>query len=958
MKKLILFSILFSAFSFVDSFGQNWSKLDKIKYSDLTLKDYQETFNKYWDGYNVKNGYYINSRGKKVKAGGWKRFKRWENYWMKRVNPITGKFPSTADWDTITNQIQKEKENYNSIKYFSGNWGNYGPYTTTNGNPYGDGNVFGVGRINCIEFHPTDPNTFWVGTPTGGLWETKNGGQTWKVLTDQNQLLGVSSIAIPSDFAISKTMYIATGDRNDITYAGIGILKSTNAGLTWESTGLSYNPAEKKIVNKLLISPNNNNKLYAASTNGFFISTNAGVSWKQTLSEELIDIEFNPANSNIIYGATRKSSKIFKSNDAGQNWSLIESFSNAGRIELTVSSADASIVYAVVVNNAPPDSAKSLKGIYISTNKGDSYQLVFDGTTSNHNLLGYDSDGSGSGGQGDYDLALEANPNNANEVYLGGIITWKTTNGGNNWKISNNAEGETGKELVHVDKHFIKFNNNSIYECNDGGLYKSTDNGMHWKVISDGIKNSQVYRIGLSKTNGDELLAGQQDGGAKLFHSNTEWEDASFGDGQECIITSNEKYAALQSGEVLRISDLTIITNNIEGGASGAWTTPFIVDPNNDNTLYIGYWDIYKTTDRGNTWTPLYNYNVSDYLQSIAIANSNPDVIYEATYKNIWKSIDGGKNWAEIKSGLPVSQSNITYISIKDNDPNTVWVSLSGYNQENVYKTIDGGNNWINISSGIPDIPVNTIIQNKSITDFDQLFAGTDFGVYVKNENEDWKPFKTNFPSVIVNELEIFYGNTKEDNWLYAGTFGRGVWRTRLTCSDNIVITKQPVSISASLGDNTSFSIKTNNTGLNYQWYLDDFSLQNTGRISGANSYELKIKNINNNDFGFYNCKVSNDCSQVISEYAELFSYTNTQEISIGEIKLYPNPNNGKFKIELSKKLIGTNFKIIDIHGQIILKSVFNKKVKTIDIRKYNKGIYIITFDIENKPVSMSFFKE
>jgi len=170
---------------------------------ELTFFEIQKTVNDFYSSKNVVDGYYINEEGTKSKVPGWKQFKRWEWYWNSRVNIQTGAFPKTSTFE-MWREYQKENPQTKSV---SGNWQALGP-------DYSNGGYAGIGRVNCISFHPSDTNTYWVGTPSGGLWKTTDDGQNWTVLTDDNDVLGVSDIAVPSDFESSNNIYIATGDRD------------------------------------------------------------------------------------------------------------------------------------------------------------------------------------------------------------------------------------------------------------------------------------------------------------------------------------------------------------------------------------------------------------------------------------------------------------------------------------------------------------------------------------------------------------------------------------------------------------------------------------------------------------------------------------------------------------------------------------------------------------------------
>ena len=205
-------------------YSQAWQKqmIKENGEKEVNFYEIQKSFNDYWKPLNVKNGKYLKD-GKLVKAPGWKLFKRWEWYWEARIDQSTGQFPKTS----TAIEFEKFMQSSTQLKSTNGNWESLGPISSRGG-------YAGIGRINCISFHPADANTFWVGAPSGGLWTTTDGGTNWEVLTDENSVLGVSDIAIPSDYASSNTIYIATGDRDASDNNSIGVLKSTDNGLNWE----------------------------------------------------------------------------------------------------------------------------------------------------------------------------------------------------------------------------------------------------------------------------------------------------------------------------------------------------------------------------------------------------------------------------------------------------------------------------------------------------------------------------------------------------------------------------------------------------------------------------------------------------------------------------------------------------------------------------------------------------
>ncbi|MDP2038480.1 MAG: hypothetical protein Q8L04_13950, partial [Ignavibacteria bacterium] len=222
--KYVYFLVLLSFLLMIqntDLFAQWQSKLEKKNVNQqqpFTLHELRNAFNEYWAPYNVQNGYYFEN-GIKVKASGWKQFRRAEWFWEQRVNPSTGEFPTTST--AIEFAKSQFRLNKSSGRTSTANWTNIGTNSSAGG-------YSGVGRVNCVTFHPSDANTYWIGSPAGGIWKTTNNGSNWSALNYNMSTLGVSDIAIPSDYVTSNTIYIATGDRNGGSLHSLGSGKSAD----------------------------------------------------------------------------------------------------------------------------------------------------------------------------------------------------------------------------------------------------------------------------------------------------------------------------------------------------------------------------------------------------------------------------------------------------------------------------------------------------------------------------------------------------------------------------------------------------------------------------------------------------------------------------------------------------------------------------------------------------------
>ncbi len=612
-------------------------------------------------------------------------------------------------------------------------------------------------------------------------------------------------------------MYMATGDGNGNHTYSIGVLKTTDGGITWNTTGLSWTVTQGRVMRRIVIKPDNSNIVIVATSNGIYRTTNGGTNWTQVQTGNFYDLEWKPGNPNTIYAA--RYNGVMRSTDGGATWSNITSGfpTNGGRVELAVTPADSNYVYAVVAN----PNTDGLLGVYRSTNGGNSWSL----RANSPNILGYNSNGSDAGGQAWYDLAMDASPTNREEIVVGGINIWRSTNGGSNWTIIAHWTG-AGAPYVHADIHWLKYtSSNTIFAAHDGGISRTTNSGSSWTDISANLAIHQIYRIGLSASNSERQLVGAQDNGTTLIDLSTGVLNRVLsGDGMECAIdpvTQSVMYASVYFGDVYRTTGsgwTQIAGNGVNGiNESGAWVTPYQINPQNRYGLFIGLENVWKSTNRGSSWTKISNLSGSSNIIALAVAPSDSNTIYFATSFNVYRTTNGGASWTTISSGLPLSTLNPTYIAVKNNDPNTVYITFSGYTSgSKVYRSTNGGSSWTNISTGLPNLPANCVVYENGSND--RIYVGTDVGVYVRdNSMSGFQPFFNGLPNVIVNELEIHYGSGK----IRAGTFGRGLWESDLysTCTPPNAPTASANPAAICSSGTSTLSASGSGTGASYRWY-------------------------------------------------------------------------------------------------------------------------------------------
>ncbi|NBC83611.1 MAG: T9SS type A sorting domain-containing protein [Bacteroidetes bacterium] len=766
MKKFFLTTILFLT-GLLAIHAQPWlyqkNTKKSTKVESTNFYQTQRAFNNYWEDREV------------TKGTGFKQYKRWENFMEPRVYP-TGEFDVKAFWEAV-------QMAHSQTSIYNHHWKFLGPANAPP-NINRPNQLSGLGRLNCIAFHPSDEDIFWVGSPSGGIWKTTDGGETFSTTSDDLNALGFSDIAVhPLDPDI---IYAVTGDGDAGDTYSIGIIKSTDGGDTWESTAVTNQAADSIVFRRLLLNPNDPDHQIAASNIGIFVTQDGWESYiyaRDALGNKLNgvfkDLEFNPDNPNVIYAASYSpkhgSSSVYKSINGGINFisstNGMDILGKAGRIELAVTKDNSEVIYALVCNAID----YGFQGLYKSIDQGETWTEKSSGD--DINILGWDSNGKESGGQGWYDLALAVSPNNDDVVYAGGINIWRSINGGSGWALNTQWYYGGLKPYVHADHHMLKYNplNNKLYSCNDGGVYVSK-NGIGWTDLSNGLEILQIYRLGISPVDTNLIIMGNQDNGTMLKDING-WYHILSGDGMQCLIDPTDEqtmYAELYYGKLSRTTDGGNNFTNIMPQESlvGAWITPFIMSHNDPNTLLAGYEDVYKTTNQGDNWEKLSN-NLTGgntKIKSMALAPSNEDFIYVSDGISIWMTNDEGVNWKKVNRSWT---KYVTSITVSQFIPEKIWVTLSGHTEnEKVFMSMNAGQSWINYSNGLPNVPVNCMVYQNNAKN--TLYAGTDIGVYTRNSTmEAWEPYSNNLPNVVVNDLEINYTNHK----LYAGTYGRGVWQ-------------------------------------------------------------------------------------------------------------------------------------------------------------------------------------
>ncbi|MGB6867877.1 MAG: hypothetical protein WBE11_19510 [Candidatus Aminicenantaceae bacterium] len=682
------------------------------------------------------------------------------------------------------------------------------------------------GRISDIAIHPEDQSIWYLAVGSGSVWKTVNAGTTWTTIFDEQPSYSIGCVTI--DPNNPDIIWIGTGENVSGRHVGWGdgVYKSLNGGNTWSNMGLK----ESEHISKILVNPCDSNMVYVAAEGplwsaggerGLYKSDDGGKTWIRSLEISkdtgVTDIEMDPKDPNILYAAAyqrRRSvaafmgggpeSGIYKSDDAGKTWrKLIEGLpkGHMGKIGLAVSPIKPNVVYATI------EATLEENGFYRSTNRGESWEK----------RSSYTSGGTGP----HYYQEIYASPHQFDHVYQMDVWMHVSIDGGKTFT----PIGETHK---HSDNHalaFIPDNPNYLLSGCDGGLYETWDHGKTWKYFAN-LPLTQYYKMSLDNDFPFyNVHGGTQDNSSQLGPSrtmnqngilNSDWIITTGADGYACAIDPEDPniiYAEWQNGNIMRYDkrsgervDIKPQPEKGEDPPRWNWDTPIIISPHSNTWLYIASQRVYKSDDRGDSWTaisPDLTRNIFRLEQKIMGKTWSVDALWDHGAMSIYSTIasisesplqegliyvgtddgliqvteDGGQTWRKVDKIPDVpDRLFVNEIRASKHEKNTVYAALdnhkSGDFKPYLYKSADRGRTW---TSMVGDLPDKTIIW--AITQDHEksklLFIGTEFGIYFTvDEGKHWVKLKGDVPTISFRDLEI----QERESDLVGASFGRGFY--------------------------------------------------------------------------------------------------------------------------------------------------------------------------------------
>lgn len=669
------------------------------------------------------------------------------------------------------------------------------------------------GRTKAATGVRRQPNVFYIGVVNGGVWKTTDYGRTWRPIFDDQPTGSIGAIAVaPSNPAV---LYVGSGEglqRPDLS-TGNGIYKSTDAGRTWTHLGLR----DGQQIPQIIVDPRDPDRLFVAvlghpygpnEERGLYRSTDGGRSfqrvWYRDVNTGAIDVAFAADDANTLYLATWEArqgpwenaawqgpgSGLFKSTDGGATWSPIMSGlptfdEGLGRIGLAIAPSDPRRLYVTV--DAGPRS-----GIYRSDDAGASWRKV--STDARVHNRGSDF------------AELKVDPTNADIVYSGSIVAWKSTDGGTTWRMFRGAPGGDDYHRFWINPD----NPDIILIAADQGAIITVNGGESWSSWYN-QPTAQMYHVTTDNAWPYRVCSGQQESGSACVSSRGNDGQITY---REWRPVGVEEYGyvapdpldpdIVYGGKVSRFDYRTGQTQNVapkpfrDANYRMLRTAPVLFSPVNPRKLYFGASTIWETVNGGRSWREIspdltrrdsvVPPSVGAYSSTPSAVARHPGVVYTIapSYLKeniIWAGSDdglvhvtwnGGTTWRNVTPPQLVPWAKVSIMDASHFDTLGAYAAVNTFRLDDlrphIYRTRDGGRTWAEIVTGIDSGATVNVVREDPVRR-GLLFAGTETQVWVSFDDGDhWQSLRTNMPATSIRDLVI------KDDDLVVGTHGRGFW--------------------------------------------------------------------------------------------------------------------------------------------------------------------------------------
>jgi photosystem II stability/assembly factor-like uncharacterized protein len=681
------------------------------------------------------------------------------------------------------------------------------------------------GRVASVDAVESNPDVIYVGTATGGVWKSVNGGLSWTPIFDDQPVHSVGAVAVFQ--ANPDVVWVGTGEgnpRNSVSI-GNGVYRSLDGGKTWTHLGLEATER----IHRIVLHPTDPNVAWVAALGqawgenadrGVFKTVDGGKTWRKVLYVDAktgaADMVGDPGNPNKLFVAMwdyRRWPWLFRSGgpgsglyvtmDGGETWKRYTEEDgmpkgDLGRIGLAVSRSNPEIVYALV------EAEKS--ALLRSADGGKTWSKANEDQRTAERPFYY--------------ADIEVDPVWPNRLYNLTARLMVSEDSGKTF-------GQLGRSReIHGDYHALWINPRDpdhLIAGEDGGLGISRDRGETWFFVGN-LPLGQFYHVAVDMDTPYNVYGGLQDNGSWRGPSavweaggirNHKWEVVGGGDGFDTRPDPEDSmtgYAMSQGGNLsrwdLRARQSTPIKPADPKPDSGLeklrfnWNAGLAIDPFAPGTIYYGSQYVHKSTDRGASWTvisPDLTTDNAEWQQQAKSGGLTPDVTAAENFTTIiaiapsplqqgvlWVGTDdgrlhvtrdGGATWTSVEKNVPGVPANtwIPHILPSKYDAAGAFVVFDNHRREDfkpyVFRTDDWGKTWKSLAT--KDLRGYALSIEQDPVKKDLLFLGTEFGLWVSFDGGGrWLQWRHGVPTASAMDMVIH----PRDHDLVVATHGRAVY--------------------------------------------------------------------------------------------------------------------------------------------------------------------------------------
>jgi photosystem II stability/assembly factor-like uncharacterized protein len=682
------------------------------------------------------------------------------------------------------------------------------------------------GRIGSIDFSISNPNVIYVGTATGGVWKSENGGLNWQPIFDDQPVSSIGAIRIFQ--ANPNIVWVGTGEANPRNSVGVGqgVFKTLDGGKTWSFLGLG----ETEKISRIILDQNNPAIAYVAAMGttwgenkerGVYKTTDGGKTWKKILYVDTktgaADLVVAPDNPNKLIAAMWQhrrwpwffnsggpGSGLYITSDGGKKWKKLSSKEglpkgDLGRIGVAFATNKPNIAYALV---------EAKKNVLLRSTDGGFTWKTANNKPGVHGRPFYYSD-------------IRVNPKNENILYSLQSRLQVSEDSGKNFRVL------PSRGQAHADFQAMRIHPNGEYMVvgTDGGIVISHNRGKSWRFARN-LPLGQFYHVSFDMAVPYNVYGGLQDNGSWFGPSevlldraiyNYHWRRVNGGDGFDTEPDPEKPgcgYAMSQGGYINYFDANTGASWSIRPTITDVkhrynWNAALAIDPFKPSTIYYGSQFVHLSKDKGLSWEvispdlttndkekqkqaesgglTLDVTNAENHTTIMCIAPSGvkKGVIWVGTDDgHVQVTQDEGKNWQLVSLPLTGSKTQkgkvpygtwVPHVEASKFNPACAFVVFEDHRRSNwtpyIFMTQDYGKTWTDLATKEIKGFVHVIEQDH--LDKNLLFLGTEFGLYFStNRGKNWNQWTSGFPTVPVHDLGVH----PRDNDLIIGTHGRSIY--------------------------------------------------------------------------------------------------------------------------------------------------------------------------------------